>query len=235
MTFLVSHTAAPGLEVPVNYPTANSGAAAGSDFVGQSGALVFAPGQTDQSVTILVLGDLRDETDETLFVNLTVPVNAQLADSQGLGTIVDNDAAPTLSIGDASLSEGNSGTKNLNFTVSLSAVSGRNVTVQYATASGTAAAGSDYQSRSGTFTLLSGWLSGTISVPLIGDTLVELDETLLVTLTGPSGATLADDQAIGTIQDDDILSVGDIAITGRRRSNQRRSRSRWPSLLTKCG
>jgi len=163
-------------------------------------------------VTILVLGDQRDESDEALLVNLSAPVNAQLADGQGLGTIADDDALPALSIGDASLSEGNSGTKNLNFTVSLSAASGRNVTVQYATANGTAIAGTDYQARSGIVTLSPGSLSGTISVPLIGDMLAEPDETLFITLASPSGATLASNQALGTVLDDDNLSVSDVAI-----------------------
>jgi hypothetical protein len=137
MSFTVSLSAAADFEVRVNYATVNSSAVAGSDYVAQSGTLVFAPGQTAQTVTILVLGDQRDENDEALLVNLTAPVNAYLADGLGLGTIVDDDAPPVLTIGDASLSEGNSGTKNLNFTVSLSAVSGRSVTVQYATANGT--------------------------------------------------------------------------------------------------
>ncbi len=211
-TFIVSLSAAAGFEVRVNYATANSGAAAGSDFVGQGGTLVFAPGQTTQPVTVQVLGDGRDETDESLLVNLTVPTNAQLADSQGLGTIVDDDATPALSIGDASLSEGNSGTKNLYFTVSLSAISGRSVTVQYATGGGTAASGIDYQPRSGTLTIPAGFASGTITVPLVGDTLAELDETFFVTLSSPTGATLADNQALGTIWDDDNLSIGDVAI-----------------------
>ncbi|HZN35348.1 MAG TPA: Calx-beta domain-containing protein [Pirellulaceae bacterium] len=212
LTFTATLSAAVGFEVAVHFTTANSGAIAGTDFVGDSGTLLFAPGQTSRTVTVLVLADLRDEADETLFVNLTTPANAVLADSQGVGTIVDDDAAPALSIADATLSEGHTGTKNLNFTVSLSAASGRTISVQYATSSGSAAAGSDYQPRSGTFTLLAGWTSGTITVPIVGETLAELDESLLVTLTSPSGASLADSQAVGTIQDDDNLSIGDITV-----------------------
>ena len=124
--------------------------------ISTDGTLMFAPGQTSQTIAVTALGDLRDEADETFYVNLTAPTSAIMADGQGIGTILDDDALPILSIEAASVSEGNSGTKNLNFHVVLSDVSGRSVTVQYATANGTATAGSDYQARSGTLTLLAG-------------------------------------------------------------------------------
>jgi hypothetical protein len=211
-TFNVSLPAAVDFEVRVNYNTAGATASASNDFVTTSGTLIFAPGQTSQTVTVLVLSDLRDEPDETFYLNLTSPTSALLADAQGVATITDNDPIPSLSIDDASISEGNSGTKNLNFTVRLSTASGRNVTVQYATASGTATAGADYQPRSGTLSLTAGATTATISVPLVGDTAPELDETLLVTLTSPTNATLAENQATGTILDDDNLSIGDVAL-----------------------
>jgi chitinase len=212
LTFNVTLPAPVDFEVRVNYATANSSANAGADYVGTSGMLVFAPGQTSLPVTVLVLGDERDEADESFYVNLLSPINAFLADSQGLGSIVDDDATPTLSIADASIAEGNSGTRNLVFTVALSAISGRTITVNYATANGTAQAGSDYQARSGTLTLLAGWSAATISIPITGDAVAEGDETLLVTLSTPSGATLADSQAVGTILDDDNLSIGDVTL-----------------------
>jgi subtilisin family serine protease/subtilisin-like proprotein convertase family protein len=210
--FLVSLSAAVDFEVRVNYATANGGAAAGTDYVSTAGAVVFAPGQTSQMVSVLILNDVRDESDETFFVNLTSPVNALVADSQGAATIADNDPLPSLSITDQSITEGNSGTKNLNFTIRLSAVSGRTVTVQYATANGTAIAGDDYHAKTGTFSLAAGWTSGTISVPLVGDTAAELDQTFVLTLTSPTNATLAASQATGTILDDDNLSISDAAL-----------------------
>jgi chitinase len=212
LTFHVTLPAPVDFEVRVNYAAANSSATAGADYVGTSGTLVFAPGQTSLPVTALVLADQRDEADEWFYVNLSSPANAILADSQGWGWILDDDATPTLSIADAAIAEGNSGTKNLVFTVALSAVSGRTITVNYTTASGTAQAGSDYQARSGTLTLLAGWSAATISVPINGDAAGEGDETLLVTLSTPSGATLADSQATGTILDDDNLSIGDVTL-----------------------
>jgi subtilisin family serine protease/subtilisin-like proprotein convertase family protein len=211
-TFIVSMPAAVDFEVRVNYNTAGATASTGNDFAATNGTLVFAPGQVNKTVTVLALSDLRDEPDETFYLNLTNPVSALLADSQGVATITDNDPLPSVSIADASISEGNAGTKNLNFTVRLSTASGRAVTVQYATANGTAVAGGDYQSRSGTLTLSAGATSATISIPLVGDASPELDETLVVTLTSPTNATLAENQAVGTILDDDNLSIGDIAI-----------------------
>src|SRR6185503_13310521 len=101
----------------------------------------FAPGTTSQTITVRVNGDVLNEADETYFVNLSTPTNATLADSQGLGTILNDDAMPALSISDVSVTEGNTGTSNAVFTVSLSAISGQSVTVNFATADGTAVAG----------------------------------------------------------------------------------------------
>jgi ELWxxDGT repeat protein len=110
---------------------------------------------------------------------------------------------PTLSIRDVTVTEGNAGTRAATFTVTLSAPSAQPVTVQYATANGTATAGSDYQARSGTLTIPAGQTTGTITVPVIGDRLGEPDETFLVNLSGATGATIADGQAVGTILDDE--------------------------------
>ncbi len=212
LTFNVTLPAPVDFEVRVNYATANSNAWAGADYVGTGGTLVFAPGQTSLPVTVLALGDVGDESDEWFYLNLTSPTNAYIADGQGWGWILDDDATPTLSISDTAIAEGASGTRNLVFTVALSAISGRTSTVNYATANGTATAGSDYQAKSGTLTLLAGWSSATISVPINGDASAEGDETLLVNLSGAIGATLADSQGLGTILEDDNLSIGDAVL-----------------------
>ena len=98
---------------------------------------------------MLVNGDLLDEANETYFVNLTNPTNATISDSQGLGTITDDDPMPALSVGDVTVTEGNAGTVDATFTVTLNASSGRNVTVDYATADGTAHTPGDYVARNG--------------------------------------------------------------------------------------
>jgi hypothetical protein len=110
---------------------------------------------------------------------------------------------PALSIGAASGAEGNSGTSNLAFTVSLSNAATSPVTVRYATSDGTATAGSDYVGASGTVTFAAGESFKTITVSVIGDTAVEANETFAMTLSNPSGATLATASAQGTIVNDD--------------------------------
>jgi hypothetical protein len=81
-----------------------------------------------------VLGDTIDEANETFFVNLLSPVNATITDGQGVGTITNDDVAPSLAISDVTVAEGNAGITNAVFTVSLSNPSGQAVTVDFATA-----------------------------------------------------------------------------------------------------
>jgi hypothetical protein len=94
-------------------------------------------------VTVLVHGDTLDEGNETFSLNLSNPSNVTIADGIGVGTITDDDAQPTLSVNNVTVTEGDSGAVNATFTVSLSAASGLNVTVDYATADGTATAPAD--------------------------------------------------------------------------------------------
>ena len=122
--------------VTVNYSTANGTASAGSDYQAVSGKLTFAPGQTSKSILVPVIGDRLGEPNETFFVNLSGAKNATIADGQGVVTIVDDE--PRISINDVSATEGNSGTTPFTFTVSLSAAHDEPVTVNYATADGTA-------------------------------------------------------------------------------------------------
>ncbi len=119
-------------------------------------------------------------------------------------------ALPQLSIATpAAITEGDTGTKNLTFTVSLSASSSQMVTVNYATSNGTATAGSDYTFTSGTLNWAPRDTSAkTINVPVNGDTTVEPDETFYVTLSNASNATLSASQGVGTIQNDDMADNG---------------------------
>src|SRR5437667_14956 len=97
-----------------------------------------------------VNGDVLHEVNETFFVNLSGGVNAAISDNQGLATINDDDAQPSLNIVDITVSETDVGTTTATFTVSLSAASGQAVSVNYATANGTATSGSDYVAANGT-------------------------------------------------------------------------------------
>ncbi|MBX9789207.1 MAG: cellulase family glycosylhydrolase [Pirellulales bacterium] len=204
--FTVTLSAAASGPVTVNYATANGAATAGSDYTAKSGTLTFAAGETSKTIDVLVTGDTVVETNETFVVNLTSASGATIATAQATGTIVNDDQPPplpVLSIGNATFTEGNSGTVNVTFTVTLSQASTSAVTVNYATADGTATAGSDYNAASGTLTFAAGQTSKTITVAVRGDTLVEGAETFRVVLSNAVGATIATGTGTGTITDDD--------------------------------
>jgi uncharacterized repeat protein (TIGR01451 family) len=201
--FTVSLSAASGQEVTVDYATADGTATASSDYLTTSDTLIFDAGVTSRTVSVVVNGDLMDEPDENFLVNLSNPVNASILDDQGQGVITDDDAAPTLSIDDVAVMEGDAGTVDAVFTVSLSAASGQEVMVDYATANGTATADSDYLTTSDTLIFDAGVTSRTVTVVVNGDLLDELDETFLVSLSNPVNASISDGQGQGTITNDD--------------------------------
>lgn len=122
------------------------------------------------------------------------------------------------------MTEGDAGTSNLVFTVTLSPASAQTVTVDYATSDGTATAGSDYTATSGTVTFTPGQTSRTVTVTVLNETLVEPDETVILTLSNPSNATIGDATGTGTIRTDDT----DATAPGWYPSNVRRRRTRRP-------
>lgn len=215
--FDVTLSAPSGQQVTVDYATMNGSATSGSDFVANSGTLTFAAGTLTQQITVLVNGDGTDEPNETFTVDLSNASNATIGDPSGSGTILNDDSPlPALSVNDATLSEGNTGTANMAFTVSLSFAAAQTVTVDYATANGNATDGDDYTGVSGTLTFSPGQLTRTVSVPILGDTLDEANETFLFELANPQNATISDGQGVGTINDDDAapaMSIGDLTLT----------------------
>ena len=78
--------------VTVNYGTADGTAQASRDYEAAAGTLTFAPGETSKTITVAVKGDTQVEANETFFVNLSAAVNADIGDSQGLGTIFNDDS-----------------------------------------------------------------------------------------------------------------------------------------------
>jgi hypothetical protein len=206
-TFTVSLSAAACQTVTVNFATANGTAASGSDYTSTSGTVTFSTGALVRTISVPVLGDLVDEDDETFVVNLTSPANATISDGQGVGTILDDDPPPVMSIDDCAVTEGNAGSVGCGFTVSLSAPSSRTITVDYATANGSATAGPDYTAVSSGLTFTPGQVSKPVSISVQGDTAVEVDEDFVVNLTGATNATVGDAQGRGTILDDDAPSL----------------------------
>ncbi len=111
---------------------------------------------------------------------------------------------PSLSINDVSIDEGDSGTKLMTFTVTLTPASNATVSVNFATANGTATAPADYVATNGALTFNPGITTRPISVTINGDTTFENNETLFVNLTGSFNASIGDPQGLGTIVNDDF-------------------------------
>jgi hypothetical protein len=161
-----------------------------------------------------VLADTTDENNETVTLTLSNPCNATISDATGILTITDDDNPPALSIDDVITADESAA--NAEFTVSLSAASGKDITVDYATSNTTATAGSDYTATSGTLTISAGATSGTFNVPVLADTTDENNETVTLTLSNPSNATISDATGVLTITDDDnppALSIDDVTFT----------------------
>lgn len=204
-TFSVSLSAASSQPVSVVYQTASGTAIVGSDFITTSGTLIFPANSTSaQSITVLVNGDITDEDNETFSVDLHNPTNATILKGQGVGTITNDDKAPKISVNDVTVVEGNAGISNAVFSLSLSAPSGRSVSVTCTTANGTAVGGSDYVSLGATTRAFPvGSTTITVPVSIIGDLSDENDETFLLNLSSPINAMLQDGQGVGTITNDD--------------------------------
>ena len=169
------------------------------------GTVTFEPNQTSKTVTVSVSGDGNVEPDENFFLDLANPTNATIGDGQGEGTIINDDF---ISIDSLTVLEGNSGTTDAVFTVTLSQPFPSTVTVDYTTVDGTGIQGAnapaDYTATSGTLTFAASEVSKTVTVPIIGDTDTELNEIFSVNLSNSTGgAGIGPGVGIATIQNDD--------------------------------
>ena len=213
-TMEVSLSEASGNPVSVAWATADGTATAGVDYVAASGIVTFPAGTTTQPIVVTILGDARDEPNETVVVTLSNASGATLADPTGVLAIIDDDPAPALSVGDVTVTEGHTGFTAVSFPVSLSGASGRAVTVDFATVGGTATAGVDFGVVTGSLTFAPGVTALTIPVPIVGDLLSEPTESFTVTLASPVNASIADGSGLGRILDDDPLpAAGDDGYT----------------------
>jgi probable HAF family extracellular repeat protein len=190
----------------VSYSTAN-GSAAASDYQSASGTVTFDSGQTTKTISVLVNGDRAGELDETFLVNIGLAAgNAVLGDSQGVGTIVDDE--PRVSINSVTKSEGNSGTTPFVFTVSLSPAPSAPVSLNFATENGSAKSSEDYTATSGTLSFAAGQTSKTITVAVRGDRTSEYQEIFYVNLSGAAGVLIPQSwgvniQGTGVVRNDD--------------------------------
>ncbi len=212
-TFTVSLSAPYTLTVTVDWSTAdNTATSADNDYVPASGTLSFAPGETSKSLTVHGVGDLQLEGTESFFVVLSNAVNATINLAAATATLVNDDIIPGIAVGDLALAEGTGGPTPFELPVSLSAATSLTVSVAYATSDGTAAAGSDYTTTTGTLTFAPGETLKMITVSVAGDAAFEDDETFQVTLSEPVNGTLTDPIGIATILNDDELeaSIDDV-------------------------
>ena len=193
----VSHT------LSLDYATTNGTATGGLDYLAVSGTAVFPPDTTTQYIQVPIIGDLIDEPNETVTLLLSNAVNAVLAQAQATLTITDDDPLPIVSIADASLLEGNSGTTTAVFQVTLANPSSSEVRITCSTSNGTATNGTDYTATTTTLIFPVGTTNQTFSVPVIGDVNNEPDQTFFVTLSAPVNCTIGRSPATGTIINDD--------------------------------
>ncbi len=210
LTFRAELPAAAPVDVSFLATITGGAATVGTDVVERAvpqRTIVITAGQTSVDWSYAVPADSTDEFDETIVVTISNVTNAlPPASAMITGVILDNDAPPTVSIGDAQLVEGDRGPNTLMFPVTLSAPSGKPVSVTFTVAAGTASAGVDFVAAAQPVmvSFAPGVTSATALVNLVTDFTDEADETLTVTLGEPINVTIADGQATGTILDDDI-------------------------------
>ncbi len=189
--------------VTFNYSTGDGTALTGSDYTGISGQLTIPAGQVSTSFVVPIVNDTVVEPVETINLQLTTPVNATLGTANATLTVIDDDSGPLVNFSNAGYTV-NEGDNTATITATLSAPATTSVTVGYTTGNGTATGGSDYASTSGTLTFAPGVINQTFSVTINDDGVAENDETVALSLSAPSGATLgAPANAILTIVDND--------------------------------
>jgi chitinase len=202
LTFTLTLTQAANRPVTAGYATADGTAIAGQDYGETSGSVTFAASETSRTVDVTVFGDTQAESGETFTLAVTPSPDYWLQDGSASGTIANDDLA--LSVADVTVAEGHGGPQNAVFTVTLSEPTTQTVTVDFATSDGTATAGSDYTAVLTTLTFPPGITSRQVSVPVLGDTVDEADESFVVTLDNAANARLSRATAEGLITNDDF-------------------------------
>lgn len=203
--FNVSLSQPVGYDVTAHYATIANTATAGTDFVARAGTVTIPAGATTTSISIKVRGERIVEGTERFRVRLSSPGGATLGHATGTGIIGNDDPGSGLqiSVANASIEEGNSGTNTMTMTVTLSDRSLNDVSVTWFTSDGTATSGSDYTPGLSTLVIPAGYISGTISVGINPDTTVEGSETFSVNIAGATLGTIVKPVGVATITDDD--------------------------------
>ncbi|CCI09447.1 beta strand repeat-containing protein [Microcystis aeruginosa] len=213
----------------VNY-TVGGTATNGTDYASIPTSVTFAAGSATATVIVDPTADTTVESNETVILTLAAGTGYTIGTTTPVTGTINNDDSASISINDVTVSEGNSGTTNAVFTVTLSNPVDTSVTLNYATANGTATtADNDYTAIATTpLTFNVGETSKTITVAVNGDTKVENNETFFLNLSNLQAngrnVTITDNQGQGTINDDDStvtsqLSINDITVVEGQNSN----------------
>jgi len=197
-TVTITRTGSTSVTDSVHFATANGTATAGSDYTAVSQDVSFAAGMTAQTVSIPITDDAVLEGNETVSLSLSSPSAGTTLGSPSTATltIVDNDRA--FAFGAAGYSVGE-GAGSATITIKRSGSTAASDSVHFATANGTASAGSDYKSVSTTVSFASGESSKTVSVPITSDTVLEGTETVTLTLSSPSAGVLLGSPSTATL------------------------------------
>lgn len=220
LVFTVSASPTPQSLVEVNFASSADSASASSDYTEVSGTLSFASGTASRVIRVPITTDRTVEANETLTMRLSGAVNARISDFSAIGTI-NNDDSATLSLNNATVIEGNSGTTTMTFTATLSNPVQGIVAALVTTADGNnifdptlnaTVADNDYVPlTNGTVSYSTGVTQRTATVQIVGDSTPEASERFRLQLSNlsvsggiPSGAvTFGDDTGTGTIRNDD--------------------------------
>jgi len=178
---------------------------------GGAGSISYSGGSVTTGTSCTVSADVTPSSAGSL-ANTSGALTSSVGNS-GTASATLTATQPSLTVDDPSVTEGDAGTANLTFTVTLAPASSQTVTVDYATSDGTATAGSDYTAATGTLTFNPSVTTQTVSVVVSGDGVIEPDETVVLTLSNPSNATIGDATGTGTITTDDVQPADTTAPT----------------------
>ncbi len=191
--------------VTVKYATNGGSATPGTDYTPVSGTLTFNDGETSKTFNVPVMDDGVYGSNEIVFLNLSSPTGgASLGLSAASLTIAEADGIPTVQF-NASTYKVNENCSVVSANVTMNGIASSDITINYATASGTATSGSDFTATSGTLTFKPGNLSKLINISIINDSIYEPDQNFTITLSNPSSNVIigSPGSATITIKDDD--------------------------------
>ena len=198
ITYTVSRTGSTGAAT-LQFTTAGGSATAGSDYTAVSQTLSFAAGETSKSVTVAVTDDAVAEANETVVAAISNASTGTISTSAATASILDNDQS-VWSV--ASAGDVDEGAGVITYTVSRTGTTGA-ATIEFATAGGTATAGSDYTAANQTLSFAAGETVKNITVAITNDAVAEGNETVTVAVSNASTGSIANNTATATILDND--------------------------------